>query len=46
MLLICIIQKCDNIPGDVQQLCEALWAMTKEREAIASEQILKYFIQL
>jgi len=28
-----------NIPGDVQQLCEALWAVTKERESISSDQI-------
>ncbi|MBN1625238.1 MAG: ATP-binding protein [Deltaproteobacteria bacterium] len=28
-----------NIPGDVQQLCEALWAVTKEKESIDAEEI-------
>jgi len=34
-----IFEIAGNIPGDVQQLCEALWAVTKERESIASDQI-------
>ena len=29
-----------NIPGDVQQLCEALWAVTSENETISNKKLL------
>lgn len=34
-----IFEIANNIPGDVQQLCEALWAVTDAGESVGAEQI-------
>ena len=36
-----IFEISNNIPGDVQQICEALWAVTNEGDPIGTDQIKK-----